>query len=151
MADTEKETETSKRNFTVLREQVVDNDCFTGNTHLHAAQILYHVIDTQKGGITIGLEGEWGCGKSTVIHLLQSGCDKLNESQKDKIHVFLFDAWAHEGDALRRTFVLEFLKFIGQKKLLCGKNFAKLKQEVEHRIKTTTRYPTKRGFVFSVS
>jgi predicted KAP-like P-loop ATPase len=52
--------------------------------------------------MTVGLEGEWGAGKSTVIRLLQ---EKLKAERQDKTFVFYIDAWEHEGDHLRRVFL----------------------------------------------
>lgn len=52
------------------------------------------------GGVAIGLEGSWGTGKSTIVNLLQA---KLADHSDTR--VFVFDAWAHEGDPLRRSFL----------------------------------------------
>lgn len=48
----------------------------------------------------IGLEGGWGSGKTTVINMVSD----LLEG-KSNITVFRFDAWAHQGDPLRRTYL----------------------------------------------
>ena len=58
-------------------------------------------------GMSIGVEGSWGAGKTTIINLLR---DKLQESPvsdqgKESICLIAFDAWAHEGDPLRLTFL----------------------------------------------
>jgi hypothetical protein len=51
-------------------------------------------------GISVGLEGSWGSGKTTVVRLLS---EKLKGSSQ--VTLISFDAWAHEGDPLRRTFL----------------------------------------------
>ena len=64
---------------------------------------MYEIISANpKEGLTIGLEGEWGSGKSTVVKLLQ---EKLKENKSNRTFVFYIDAWEHEGDHLRRVFL----------------------------------------------
>jgi energy-coupling factor transporter ATP-binding protein EcfA2 len=69
--------------------------------HERIAETLTQIIRTrQAGGKMIGLEGGWGSGKTTVVNLMQRA---LKEDSQTRIIVF--DAWAHEGDPLRRTFL----------------------------------------------
>lgn len=72
-------------------------------SHGPIADAICDLIETESGGRTIGLEGGWGSGKSTVANLL---ADRL-EGQES--HVVLFDTWAHEGDPLRRSFLEELI------------------------------------------
>jgi hypothetical protein len=65
-----------------------------------ADAVLDLILSEKEGGKTIGVEGDWGSGKSTVINLINA---KL--SKEDENLVFLFDAWAHHDDPLRRTFL----------------------------------------------
>lgn len=69
--------------------------------HQRIARTMAQIIDTTPGGKTIGLSGVWGSGKSTVVRLLAQ-C--YTPPQATTI-VWTFDAWAHEGDPLRRTFL----------------------------------------------
>lgn len=46
----------------------------------------------------IGLDGEWGSGKSNIIRILHN---KLS----DDYHLFEFDAWGHQEDLQRRSFL----------------------------------------------
>jgi Ni2+-binding GTPase involved in maturation of urease and hydrogenase len=85
---------------TILDDEPSEEDFLGG--HERVAQAIYNLITTEPIGKTIGLEGTWGSGKSTVIKLLKAKLLKLN---KRNIEVFTFDAWAHEGDPLRRTFL----------------------------------------------
>jgi hypothetical protein len=68
------------------------------------------IISESEGGKTIGIEGDWGSGKSTVVNLINA-----NLCQSDQNLIFLFDAWAHHDDPLRRTF-LESLIFQAEEK-----------------------------------
>ncbi len=71
----------------------------------------------EPGGKTIGLEGDWGRGKSTVVGLLKKHLASDPDSS-----VTIFDAWAHQGDPLRRSFLervinhLEMLKWVNQER-----------------------------------
>ena len=78
-------------------------------SHAPIAAAVRELITTEPGGRTIGLEGSWGSGKSTVVKLLN---DQLDGSG---VHVVVFDAWAHEGDPLRRSFLETLIKSISAK------------------------------------
>jgi hypothetical protein len=49
----------------------------------------------------IGLFGEWGSGKSTVVKILE-------KNNLDTFEVFTFNSWLHKDDFLNRAFLLEF-------------------------------------------
>lgn len=68
--------------------------------HDQVARALAGVVLNERGGKTIALAGQYGSGKSTVIRLLEH-----NLSGSEQHAVWIFDAWAHEGDPLRRTFL----------------------------------------------
>lgn len=88
--------------YAFLKEVAATEDLFDNQPHKRVAVALAEVIRSSDAGMTIGLEGEWGSGKSTAIKLLQH---ELGE----EADLFLFDAWAHEGDALRRSFLESLL------------------------------------------
>ena len=48
----------------------------------------------------IGLKGEWGVGKSNVIRQLQE-----NKKIKSDYYIFEYDAWGHQEDLQRRSFL----------------------------------------------
>ena len=68
--------------------------------HDRVAAAIADLVVSEDGGKTIGMEGRWGFGKSTVVNLL-----KKKLQAKPGIALWSFDAWAHEGDPLRRTFL----------------------------------------------
>jgi ABC-type transport system involved in cytochrome bd biosynthesis fused ATPase/permease subunit len=80
----------------VLSDDPSNVDAFGIYDRLVAAIAATVVKD--KGGKAIGLVGSWGSGKSTVIQLLEARLAKTD------VCLWQFDAWAHEGDPLRRTF-----------------------------------------------
>ncbi len=52
----------------------------------------------QQGPLTIGLFGDWGAGKTTVMNLVEKKLDVKNRDKKNavKCHFIEFNAWAHE-------------------------------------------------------
>jgi KAP family P-loop domain protein len=63
----------------------------------------------------IGLKGEWGVGKSNVIRQLQE-----NEKIKGGYYIFEYDAWGHQEDLQRRSFLETLTTELIDKGLLTG-------------------------------
>ena len=75
-----------------------------------ADSIKQFLIENDKSNRkVIGIEGEWGSGKSNVIEILR---DKL----KNDYYFFVFDAWGHQEDLTRRSILQGLLS-----KLIEGK------------------------------
>ncbi|MBO2524868.1 MAG: hypothetical protein CW341_04080 [Bacteroidetes bacterium] len=81
-----------------------------------AVAIAEHIISTDskdenKLPRIIGLKGEWGTGKSNVIKILDKPNEKLQEAHtvlkqiKEEYHIFEYDAWGHQEDLQRRSFL----------------------------------------------
>ena len=96
--------------FKLLNDNAVSEDAFKDKTHQKLADTLYEVISSHDEGMTIGLEGSWGSGKSTIISILREKLETHNKKKKNKIHYFYFDAWEHEGDPLRQIFLEELIE-----------------------------------------
>ena len=75
----------------------------TGGGHRRVARAIADVVAGPNGGKAIALEGTWGSGKSSVVRMLPSECEHPT-------FVFEFDAWKHERDPLRVTFLNELTK-----------------------------------------
>ena len=109
--------ENQKYQFKFLKDEAVDLDLFEGGTHQRIADAIFNIINANEDGMTIGLEGSWGSGKSTIIKILQKKLvgektnneNNENKENKENIHYFYFDAWEHEGDPLRRIFLELFI------------------------------------------
>ena len=84
----------------LLTDEPSDTDSFGG--HERVANSIVEVVQTEAGGRSIGLEGGWGSGKSTIVTLASK---KLAQAKKPDCRVAVFDIWAHQGDPLRRTFL----------------------------------------------
>jgi KAP family P-loop domain len=92
-----------------VTDQPADTDEFAGQAHARVAKSLVSIISQGEGGRAIGLEGTWGSGKSTVIDFALAQFKNLDADKTPKQRVFVFDAWAHQGDPLRRVFLEEFI------------------------------------------
>jgi len=95
----------------LLDDLPADHDAFGSHSHQRVAEAIADLIKTEEeGGKAIALIGPWGSGKSTVVKLLKKNLEE--ESGKKEIKVFVFDAWAHKGDPLRRSFLEELVSFL---------------------------------------
>ncbi len=73
-----------------------------GGGHARLARSLAGMVRDEPGGRAIALTGPYGSGKSTVVQLAEA-------ILPPEVAVFTFDAWAHSGDPLRRSFIEELV------------------------------------------
>ena len=88
----------------LIADQVAEDDAFG---HHEIAGAIADMILHEDRGCAIALTGAWGSGKSTVVELLRNA---LKKDDTD-IGTFVFDAWAHQGDPLRRTFLEKIIHY----------------------------------------
>jgi len=62
----------------------------------------------------IGIEGEWGSGKSNIIELLKN-------QLKQTHYIYIYDTWGHQEDSQRRAFLEELTEELIQEKILSNK------------------------------
>jgi energy-coupling factor transporter ATP-binding protein EcfA2 len=82
----------------LITDAVTIHDAFR---HGAIAEAIADTLLNEQGGCAIGLTGSWGSGKSTVVELLKG----ILKQRNPDMQVFVFDAWAHQGDPLRRSFL----------------------------------------------
>jgi hypothetical protein len=120
----------------LLDDLPATSDAFGG--HQAIAKAISDLISTESGGRAVALAGKWGSGKSTVVKLLT---DSLLRQEKGagqpEIEIFVFDAWTHEGDPLRRSFLERLIMQLQSKKWLEYKRWQKRLEELAKRRKTT--------------
>ena len=81
----------------LLDTDPVGEDQFTGGAQQRIADTIRENLDDPKFKI-IGLEGPWGSGKSNVVKILEKNLG-------NNFHFFIYDAWAHQEDLQRRSFL----------------------------------------------
>lgn len=121
--------------FNLLPDDVSDVDFFEDKTHDNVAETLYKLIDSNDNGFTIGLEGSWGSGKSTVISIFK------RKIENGSFHYFYFDAWAHEGDHLRRIFLESLISQLDQRSDI----LIDLKDKISNRKRITNTHTRQYG------
>ncbi len=90
----------------LLSDDPSDADEFSAKAHENVAAAIARLVTSETPGKVIGLEGPWGSGKSTIVRLLSARLRTPQDtSAASETHAVIFDAWAHEGDPLRRTFL----------------------------------------------
>jgi hypothetical protein len=76
-----------------------------------ASSISEHIKSNSSDTTLIGLDGEWGSGKSNTISIIRSKLGPM-------YHVFIYDTWAHQEDLQRRSFLEEFTDNLFQAQLI---------------------------------
>ena len=96
----------------ILYDRPSGTDEFGGKGHERTASALADtIVQLCETGGAIGLDGQWGAGKSTVIAL----ADKFLRARthgKYEYRIFTFDLWTHQTDPFKRSFLEEFIDWI---------------------------------------
>jgi len=71
---------------------------------------LKDVIESSESKYTIGLFGEWGTGKSSIVKTVQ---EELEEEKPNDIKFIVYDAWKYSGDSFRRMFIRTLSEKLG--------------------------------------
>lgn len=149
-------TETRIRRTVLLEDTPAENDAFSSiggiGPHHRLANAIGKMMTDESGGRMIGLEGGWGSGKSTVISLLLKN---LETARPDQIASVIFDAWAHEGDPLRRTFIESLVRGLQKKRWVDPEAWNNKLDRISNRrreseTKSTSR-PTALAYCFAIS
>ena len=113
----------------LLSDSPAQIDAF--GSHERVAKAIAQLMRNDSGGKSIALTGSWGSGKSTVVEMVKTGADPDTE-------VFVFDAWAHEGDPLRRTFLEQLIDFFTAKEWIKGGEWKEDKLKLSRKFRTQT-------------
>ncbi|NME35322.1 MULTISPECIES: P-loop NTPase fold protein [Fusobacterium] len=73
-------------------------DSFQSQAHTKIVNVIAETIKKDEIKL-IGLEGEWGSGKSNIVKLLE------NKLSKEEYIFYTYDAWGHQEDLQRRSFL----------------------------------------------
>lgn len=104
-----------KREFAFIIDEPAKEDFF--NTHKPVATAISQSILLNSHLKIIGLLGRWGSGKSTIVHEVTAQLRSAN----NKFLIFNYDAWLHQNDPLRRSFLESLVDFLRSKSASDGK------------------------------
>ena len=77
-------------------------DLFEGKSHDKISNTIFELIkDKSLPNNVIGIEGKWGSGKSNVVSILNKKFDSIESDY----FFFTYDAWGHQEDLTRKTFL----------------------------------------------
>lgn len=103
----EVEPASSRPKVKFLLDDPAEIDFF--NTHTRLAEAITDAIRDTPDLKVIGLLGRWGSGKSTVAKKIVKF---LENDPKRAFRVFTYDAWLHQSDPIRRSFLESLLHFL---------------------------------------
>ncbi|HIY44322.1 MAG TPA: KAP family NTPase [Candidatus Helicobacter avistercoris] len=92
------------------------------------AQTLEKIVLNAKTPFTIGIFGEWGSGKSSIVKTVQNSI-RNNPENKD-IEFVVYDAWKYTQDSFRRTFLVEIANYLKSKKIIKDEEYTKVTQNL---------------------
>jgi hypothetical protein len=109
-------------------------------SHSKVAALIADEIVGSNEGRSIAVIGDWGSGKSTVLKLIEARLEKPNSpaGKKADARVFSYDAWSHQGDPLRRSFLDDLINFLNQQKLITDNQAREIAERVWNRQEITT-------------
>lgn len=80
----------------------------------------------------IGIEGEWGSGKSNVVKMLR-------EQLKGKYYFFEYDAWGHQEDLQRRSILELLTQELVKNNFLVGETIVEFKNGEKEKVTWTDK------------
>ena len=113
-------------------------DSFSGQSHQRVADALVEIVGTSASSAAIGLEGTWGAGKSFVIDLARTGFASHTNAQGGRVHLFIFDAWTHQGEPIKRLFLQRLLNWQSEEGIVDSKRHLRLSRLIQSRVEHTT-------------
>ena len=99
-----------------------------------ADTILEIVNDNHLRPLTIGVYGDWGVGKSSILSLLQKKVKINSKKDKNKIHTVIFNGWLFQGYADAKSALMETLVTDLSKLQPNSKKITKLSKSLLRRI-----------------
>ncbi|UWX67224.1 KAP family NTPase [Empedobacter stercoris] len=92
-------------NYSFIKNQPLGEDLFENKSQEKIAKVISDKIINDPNFKIIGIDGEWGAGKSNLVRLIEK---KLDSSHK----FFVYDVWGHQEDEQRKAILVELTEFI---------------------------------------
>ena len=134
--------------YTFIKNQPLGEDLFSNKSQDKIASVISDKIIKEPDFKIIGIDGEWGSGKSNLVKLIEK---KLEKSHK----FFVYDVWGHQEDEQRKSILIELTEFIKSEPNLVKKknnwdNKLKLLLAKSKETKTINQPYLSIGFIFSL-
>ena len=134
--------------YTFIKNQPLGEDLFSNKSQDKIATVISDKIIKEHDFKIIGIDGEWGSGKSNLVKLIEK---KLEISHK----FFVYDVWGHQEDEQRKSILIELTEFIKSesnfvKKRINWDNRLKLLLAKSKETKTINQPYLSIGFIFSL-
>jgi hypothetical protein len=108
-------------------------DLFEGKSQQKIATNICNIIEAGKSCNIIGIDGGWGSGKSNLVKQVE------NILPKEDYHFFIYDAWGHQEDLQRRSFLEELTENLTTESLVKDVWKSKLNQLLAKAKKTESK------------
>ncbi|MRN56938.1 P-loop NTPase fold protein [Paenibacillus monticola] len=102
-------------------------------SHERVADAIYKLIKNEENSKTIALTGKWGSGKSTIVSIIN---DKVS-AEESNIKIMEFDAWEHEGNSLRRSFLESLMNNLEKTKWSKAEQWISTRNRISRKLKET--------------
>lgn len=108
------EISTNKNTYTFLKNQPLGKDLFENKSQEKIAAVISEKIINDPDFKIIGIDGQWGSGKSNLVRLIEN-------NHQDSHKFFVYDVWGHQEDEQRKSILIELTDFIKSEKDLLKK------------------------------
>lgn len=117
-----------------IKDTPLGEDLFEGKSQDNIANSIVTQLKNQ-GNRTIGIDGEWGSGKSNLVKIVE------RKLPANEFIFFEYDVWGHQQDLQRRTILEELVDFLLTRKILKNSSrwTKKVKELTGTLIETTTK------------
>jgi len=100
-----------KRKFVIDEEISLDKEHDILKTQVYADNLVKVINNAPESKVfTIGLFGNWGSGKSSIVKTAKD----MIEANDDKVKFITYDAWKYVNDSFRRMFLLKIQQELKQ-------------------------------------